>query len=147
MKHAQLVLSSWAYDYSPQVHPVLPSHNPRALYCTHLGPTIYPAGIGRTKCSVTVYTGPGYCKRTKAVYLTGCISHCNTHIKRSIRIAASMIFSWGVQPVMPKSFPPKIGPAGPILEENFTKSGPAGSILLLKSVRPDQFWQPIMVPL
>ena len=47
---------------------------------------------------------------------------------------------------MPKSVPPKIGLAGPILAEKFSKSGPAGPILLPKSVQLDQFWQPKLVP-
>ena len=41
----------------------------------------------------------------------------------------------------------KIGLAGPILAENFAKIGPPGPLLLPKSVRPDQFWQPKLVPL
>ena len=50
---------------------------------------------------------------------------------------------------MPKSVPPKIGPAGPISAEKFAKIGPPGPLLLPKSVRPDQFWHPplpILVP-
>ena len=42
--------------------------------------------------------------------------------------------------VTPKSVPPKIGPAGPILAENFAKISPPGPLLLPKSVQPDQFW-------
>ena len=36
------------------------------------------------------------------------------------------------RPVTPKSVPPKIGPAGPILAENFAKIGPPGPLLLPK---------------
>ena len=49
--------------------------------------------------------------------------------------------------VTPKSVPPKIGPAIPILAEKFAKIGPPRSLLLPKVVRPDQFWQPKVVPL
>ena len=56
----------------------------------------------------------------------------------------SVHFDW---PVTPKSVPPKVGPAGPILAEKFAKIGPPGPLLLPKSVRPDQFWQPKLVPL
>ena len=42
--------------------------------------------------------------------------------------------------VTPKSAPPKIGPAGPILTKKPSKSGPPDHFLLPKSVRPDQFW-------
>ena len=44
-------------------------------------------------------------------------------------------------PVMPKSVPPKVGPAGAILAENFAKIGPPGPLLLPKLVRPDRFWR------
>ena len=49
--------------------------------------------------------------------------------------------------VTPKSVPPKIGPAGPILAKKPAKSGPPDHFLLPKSVRLDQFWQPKLVPL
>ena len=45
--------------------------------------------------------------------------------------------------VMPKSVPPKVGLAGPILAENFAIIGPAGPILAAKTGLP----LPIMVPL
>ena len=48
--------------------------------------------------------------------------------------------------VTPKSVPPKIGPAGPILAEKPAKTGPPGPLLLPKSVRPDRFWLPKLVP-
>ena len=47
--------------------------------------------------------------------------------------------------VTPKSVPPKVGPAGPILAKKPAKSGPPGPLLLPKSVRSDQFWQPKLV--
>ena len=49
-------------------------------------------------------------------------------------------------PVTPKSVPPKIGPAGPILAEKPAKTVPPGPLLLPKLVRPDQFWLPKSVP-
>ena len=48
---------------------------------------------------------------------------------------------------MPQSVLPKTGPARPILAENFAKIGPPGPLLLPKSVRPDQLWQPKPIPL
>ena len=50
------------------------------------------------------------------------------------------------RPVTPKSFPPKIGPAGLILAEKPAKTGPPGPLLLPKLVWPDRFWLPKMVP-
>ena len=58
-----------------------------------------------------------------------------------------MLITKNYRPVTPKSVPPKIGPAGPILAKKPAKSGPPGPLLLPKSVRPDQFWQPKLVPL
>ena len=45
-----------------------------------------------------------------------------------------------------RSVPPKIanGPTGLILVEKPAKTGPPGSLLLPKLVRPDQFWLPKM---
>ena len=47
---------------------------------------------------------------------------------------------------MPKSVPHKVGPAEPILAKKPSKSSPPVPLLLPKSVRPDQFWQPKLVP-
>ena len=48
--------------------------------------------------------------------------------------------------VTPKLFPPKTGPAGPILAEYFANICLPGPILFQQSVWLDHFWQPKLFP-